>query len=257
MLNFNHKKVLITGASSGLGAALALALGKKGAHLALVARRQAKLKALANQINQAGGQAQVFPCDVANYQQVQTTYRQIKNKVGDIDLAFLNAGIGSQVLTQNLSVKEAKKVINTNYFGVLHWLEPLLKQMQPQNKGIIAITSSLASYRGLPGSGSYAASKAALAALIESCQIDLLATNIKLVLVMPYFMITEMSGLDQPRNLKIWSSAEKAAHVIISGIAKGKQEIIFPWHFHLFMYFMKIIPLPVYRLFWKIIKRGG
>lgn len=257
MFDFNHKKVLITGASSGLGAALALTLSKKGVCLVLVARRQAKLKALANQINQAGGQAKVFPCDVTNYQQVQTTYRQIKNRVGNIDLAFLNAGIGSQTLTQNLSVKETEKVMNTNYFGVVNWLEPLLREMQSHNKGIIAITSSLASYRGLPSSGSYAASKAALTALIESCQIDLLATKIKLVLIMPYFMITEMSGLDQPRNLIIWSSAQKAANVIINGIAKGKQEIIFPWHFHLFMYFMKIIPLPVYRLFWKIIRRGG
>ncbi len=257
MLDFNRKKILITGASSGLGAALALALGEKGAHLALVARSQKRLKHLANQINKAGGHAKVFPCDVSNYQRVQTTYRQIKNKVGNIDLAFLNAGIGSQTLTQNLLVKEAEKVINTNYFGVVNWLEPLLKQMQLQNKGIIAITSSLASYRGLPGSGSYAASKAALTALIESCQIDLLATNIKLVLILPYFMITEMSGLNTPRNLKIWFSAKKAAHFIISGIAKGKQEIIFPWHFHIFMYFMKIMPLSVYRLVWKIIRRGG
>lgn len=257
MFDFNRKKVLITGASSGLGAALALALSKKGAYLVLIARRQAKLKSLASHINQAGGQAKIFPCDVADYQQVKTTYRQLKNKVGAIDVAFLNAGIGSQTLAQNLSVKEVKSVMNTNYFGVVNWLEPLLKQMQPQNKGIIVITSSLAAYRGLPGSGSYAASKAALTTLIESCQIDLLATKIKLILIMPYFMITEMSGLDQPRNLKIWTSAQKAARVIINGIAQGKQEIIFPWHFHLFMYIMKIIPLPIYRLFWKIIRRGG
>lgn len=250
MFNFRNKKILITGASSGIGAALAIGLAKKGADLALVARREEKLRDL-------GIKAKIYVCDVSQQKQVAGVYKRIKKDFGKIDMAFLNAGVGSNNLTQNIDAKEVKKIMEVNFLGVIYWLDPLLKEMQVRNEGIIAITSSLAAYRGLPGGASYNASKAALSAFIESAQIDLLATKIKLVLILPYFMITEMSGLDKKRNLKIWTTAGKAADIIIKSVESGKQEIIFPWHFHLFMYFMKIIPLSWYRLFWKIVRRGG
>lgn len=257
MLVFKDKITLITGASSGLGAALAFALSQKGANVILVARRKEKLREISTEIKKSGGKAKIFSCDVNDYFAVKKTYQRIKKELGQVNIAFLNAGIGSNTFAQNMSVAEVKKIMNTNFFGVINWLEFLLKDMQIRNRGTVVVTSSLASYRGLPSSGSYSASKAALSSLIESYQIDLLATKIKLILVSPYFMITEMTGVNKKRNPFIWITAQKAAKTIIKGVEKEKVHIVFPWHFHFFMYILKIMPLSFYQLFWKIVKRGG
>lgn len=257
MLNFKEKIILITGASSGLGEALACNLVTEKAIVLLVARRSRKLAKICQKINKNKTKAFYFIADVTSQKQVKEVYEKIIKKFGRIDIAFLNAGIGDNSLVQNLDAGRVEKIIRVNFMGVIYWLDVLLKEMQIANKGLIVITSSLAAFKGLPGAAAYNASKAALNAFIESAQIDLLATGIKVVNLMPYFLITEMTGADTQRNPRIWTSSDKAAKLIIAKLKKGRQEIIFPRFFHLFMYFFKIIPGSWYRLFWKILRRGG
>lgn len=252
MFDFKRKKVLITGASSGLGAQLALKLADSGAVVTLVARRRNELSKLCQRIKKKGGRAKYFCCDVADYNRVAKTSKL----AGTQDVAFLNAGIPSGQLVQNLKAAEVRRVMDVNFLGVVNWLEPLLASMQKKNSGTIVITSSLAAWRGLPASASYAASKAALSTFIESAQIDLLATKVKIIHLLPYFMITQMSG-SQKKNNKIWLTADRAAEIILEGVKKGKQDIIFPWHFRTLMYVFRLLPYSWYRGFFKIVRRGG
>ena len=248
---------MVTGASSGIGRALCLELAKRKCRIAMIARRRERLMKLAEEIHSLGGFGLPVACDVSNRDAVSAAYKKINQELGSIFIAFLNAGIGSSVIGQNANSEEIERIIRTNFLGVVYWLDYLLPHMQKKNKGIIVATSSLASYRGLPGSGSYSASKAALTSLFESYQIDFLATNIRFVIVTPYFVATEMTGVSDVDKRRLWHSSEEAARKIITGVEKGKYHIAFPLSFRLFMYFMRVLPLSVYRSFWKMAKREG
>lgn len=257
VLNLRDENVLVTGASSGIGRALCLELAKRKCCIAMVARRRERLMKLADEMHSLGGEGLPIVCDVSDRNAVSAGHEEIKEKLGDIYIAFLNAGVGSSVIAQNANSRETEHVMRINFFGVVYWLDYLLPHMQKKNKGIIVATSSLASYRGLPGSSSYSASKAALTSLFESYQIDFLATNIRFVIVTPYFVATEMTGVSDVDKGRLWHSSEEAARKIITGVEKGKYHIAFPLSFRLFMYFMRVLPLSVYRSFWKMAKRGG
>ena len=249
--------VLVTGASSGIGRALCLKLAKLKCRIALIARREKELVSLAQEVESLGGFGLPVVCDIADPESVARAYTIVRNELGDVTAAFLNAGIGSAVIGQNAQSAETVRVMSVNYFGMVYWLDHLLPSMQKTNKGLIVTISSLASYRGLPASGSYSASKAAVTTLFESYQIDFLATNIRFVNVSPYFVASEMSGVADDDARGIWSSSGKAASEIINGIENGKTYIAFPWVFRFFMYFLRILPVSIYRLFWKLAKRGG
>lgn len=252
-----NENVIVTGASSGIGRSICLELAKRRCRIAMVARREERLVSLAEEVDAMGGLALPIVCDVSDRQAVSVAYKKIHHELGEIYTAFLNAGIGSSVIAQNASSQEIERVMEINFFGAVYWLDHLLPHMQKQNKGLIVATSSLASYRGLPGSGSYSASKAALTSLFESYQIDFMATNIRFVIVSPYFVVSEMSGVRDENKGKLWCSSKEAAKKILDGVEKGKYHIVFPFHFRLFMYLMKMLPNQLYRLFWKIAKRGG
>ncbi|RMF90315.1 MAG: SDR family oxidoreductase [Nitrospinota bacterium] len=249
--------VLITGASSGIGEALAYALAVPNRQIALVARRKERLEKVAQAIRDRGGEPLVLACDVGDPRAVQEAASRLRQTLGTIDIAFLNAGIGSRGIAQNLTSAEAEQVMRVNYLGVVYWLDQLLPDMQKHNRGTIVVTSSLAAYRALPGCGTYCAAKSAVSALIESYQIDLLATNVHLVLVTPYFVETEMTGFDPYRSRRVWMSAADAAQRILQGVEAGKHHIAFPWHFRCFMTGLSLLPLPLYRMFWRLVRRGG
>lgn len=252
-----NEVVLVTGASSGIGRALCLELAKLRCRIALIARRKKELVALAAEVRSLGGFGLPVVCDVTDRESVARAYATVKEELGEVTTAFLNAGIGSAVIGQNARSDETIRVMSVNYFGMVYWLDHLLPFMQKTNQGLIVAISSLASYRGLPGSGSYAASKAAVTTLFESYQIDFLATNIRFVNVSPYFVASEMSGVADNEAQGIWSSSGEAANAIINGIQNGKAYIAFPWVFRAFMYFLRILPISLYRLFWRLAKRGG
>jgi short-subunit dehydrogenase len=255
--NLTKKTVLITGASSGLGEALAYGFAKKKCKLILIARRSDKLKEISKKINKLGSKAVCFQLDIANEQAVERSISNLLKETGFIDILILNAGIGEAQLAQNFSLKSMKKIFATNLFGNLHIMEKCLPLMQRANKGIIVGISSLASYKGMPASGIYSASKAAFSSFMQSAQIDLLATNIDLIEVDPYFIATEMTNKKLSRSNILWSTSTDAAKKIIQGIEKGKNEIAFPYLFKMFLYFFKVIPAKWWLFFWKVIKRGG
>jgi short-subunit dehydrogenase len=220
--------ILITGASSGIGAALAEHLGRYGGKIALVARREQELREVAERVRAAGGRALPLAGDVTDAASVARTHEEILSAQGPVDVAFLNAGMGDVTSVTHFKADRVKRLFEVNVFGVVHWLEVLFPSMVGRGRGIIAGTSSLAAARGVPGTGAYAASKAALSSLLESLRVEAQQHGVQIVTVEPGFVRSPMTD----RNtfpMPFLMEAAEAARVVAEGVAEGQRVIRFPW----------------------------
>src|ERR1700749_1739605 len=160
--DWKERVVLITGASSGIGRALALELGKRGARLGLTARRAEELSKVAEEVSRAGGQALVLPADVRSAEEINKVAERVREKWGRVDVLIANAGMSTTTAGAQLDAAEAGDVITINVIGVVNSVASVLPDMLKRGEGHLVAISSLASYRGLPKSGAYSASKAAV-----------------------------------------------------------------------------------------------
>lgn len=235
------QNILITGASSGIGAALAKAYATTDARLFLTGRNEQRLSEIAKQCALLGAAVEQKMIDVVNHEELRAWVSAIDN-IHPIDLVIANAGIGGNIglnCLENFSV--VLEVINTNTLGAIATIEPLLHTMKARNKGNIVFISSLASFYGLPQSPIYSASKAALNVYAEGIRIKLAKTNIKVTVVYPGFVESAMSDqVKEPKPFLI--SAEKAAYIILKGIKNNKKKILFPRRLYYLMSLIKFIP---------------
>jgi len=249
-MTFNNKTVLITGASSGIGKAVGEKLLQINCNLILTARRNDIIENWVNKLENKKANILILKNDVINKSNVAQTFAKITEEFGNIDVAILNSGIGKNVTTQNFSLQIAEDIINTNFLGVVYWIEQLLPNMMKNKSGIIAPVSSLADNRGYSGSGFYCASKAALSIFAEGLSIDLAKFGIKVITIKPGFVKTPMT--DQNKfKMPFMISAEKAAEKIIAGIKKEKNIIQFPFPTVLGAKIIGMLPNWVYRLIAK------
>ena len=249
-MTFNNKTVLITGASSGIGKAVGEKLLQINCNLILTARRNDIIENWVNKLENKKANILILKNDVINKSNVAQTFAKITEEFGNIDVAILNSGIGKNVTTQNFSSQIAEDIINTNFLGVVYWIEQLLPNMMKNKSGIIAPVSSLADNRGYSGSGFYCASKAALSIFAEGLSIDLAKFGIKVITIKPGFVKTKMT--DQNKfKMPFMISAEKAAEKIIAGIKKEKSIIQFPFPTVLGAKIIGMLPNWVYRLIAK------
>jgi len=249
-MTFNNKTVLITGASSGIGKAVGEKLLQINCNLILTARRNDIIENWVNKLENKKANILILKNDVINKSNVAQTFAKITEEFGNIDVAILNSGIGKNVTTQNFSSQIAEDIINTNFLGVVYWIEQLLPNMMKNKSGIIAPVSSLADNRGYSGSGFYCASKAALSIFAEGLSIDLAKFGIKVITIKPGFVKTPMT--DQNKfKMPFMISAEKAAEKIIAGIKKEKNIIQFPFPTVLGAKIIGMLPNWVYRLIAK------
>ena len=156
------KVTVITGASSGIGAALAKQLAAEGQCIALVARRRQKLDELVQTIQKTGGTAFAFAADVSDPAQVSHVFQEIADQLGEVGTLIANAGIGDPTPAHRFRSDVFEKIIRVNLFGVAYCVEAVLPQMLERGAGHIVGVGSLAGYRGLPGASAYCASKAGL-----------------------------------------------------------------------------------------------
>jgi len=249
-MTFNNKTVLITGASSGIGKAVGEKLLQINCNLILTARRNDIIENWVNKLENKKANILILKNDVINKSNVAQTFAKITEEFGNIDVAILNSGIGKNVTTQNFSSQIAEDIINTNFLGVVYWIEQLLPNMMKNKSGIIAPVSSLADNRGYSGSGFYCASKAALSIFAEGLSTDLAKFGIKVITIKPGFVKTPMT--DQNKfKMPFMISAKKAAEKIISGIEKEKTIIQFPFPTVLGAKIIGMLPNWVYRLIAK------
>ena len=235
------KSVLITGASRGIGRALALEYSSKGASVVLLARNVDALRELTHEIKARGGTAYYQRCDVADIEQMRAAVAYAKKCLGRVDLAILNAGAGAPEWMDEFSTATLRGVYDANLFGLAHGLEFLIPLMRKQGGGVIAGVSSLADARGYPGSAAYCSSKAAASTLLESARIELHPFGIRVVNVRPGFVRTDMTAKNE-FYMPFLLETERAARIIRRRIAMGCSVVQFPLPVALATRFIRLLP---------------
>jgi len=245
MIELVNKTVLLTGASSGIGFALAHLLAREKVNLILIARRIDKLNELKLSLENYSSNILTFKCDITKKDEVQNAFEKIKNIFGFVDVAILNAGVGHRTKVTNYKSELAEDTFGVNVLGMIYWIEQLLPDYLKKKKGTIVGVSSLADNRGFAGSGFYSASKAAASIYLEGLRVELKKYNIKVITVKPGFVKTPMTDKNEfPMPMML--SAEKAAKKILRGIKREKRIIQFPLPIVLSSKIIGMLPGSVY-----------
>ncbi len=254
----SHKNILITGASAGIGAALAKRYASNPqVHLILLARNTQKLQSIITVCKKNGATVEYHSIDITEFTKLQTLISKIDSKT-PIDLIICNAGVTSSIGENGEaeSWDAICSIIDTNLYGVLASLNPLLSRMQQRKSGQIAIISSLAAYRGMPITPAYCASKAAVKSYGEALRGWLCEYNIKVNVICPGFVESELSAqFDGDKPMMI--SAEKAANIIYKGLAKNKANVSFPFPLDLGMWFLALLPSGISDWFMRLFSYGA
>ncbi|HZT47293.1 MAG TPA: SDR family NAD(P)-dependent oxidoreductase [Hyphomicrobiaceae bacterium] len=214
----------ITGASSGIGQALAIELARRGVKVAASARSAERLARLAG----AYPGIAPLPLDVRDGAAMAQAARSVAGTLGSLDLVVLNAGIWEPMSARNFSAAKAARSMAVNYLGVVNGVEAVLPLMLERGEGHIAMMASVAGYRGLGPTAAYGPSKAAVINLAETLHNDLAQRGVRVSVINPGYVETPMTSLNKfPMPFII--PAEDAARRIVRGLEKGRFEIAFPW----------------------------
>lgn len=226
-MTWSGTTVLITGASSGLGRALALALAQRGANLVVTARRAALLETLREETEALGVRCLAVAGDATRPEDVQAVLAAAFEAFGAVDTAVLNAGGGDASVMGEVDAAQVTWEMRKNYDTMVNYLCPLIDHMRERG-GTIAYTSSPAGFLGLPKSGPYSASKAAGRLLFDSCRVELAHTPIRFVTLFPGFVHTP--GLD-PDNVPVPAliiQPDRAVREILGALESGRERWMFP-----------------------------
>ena len=226
---WQDKVVLITGASSGIGEAIAIAVAARGAIVGLLARRADLLENVARRCRQAGGQARVFEADVSDAHSVRMHANALRGEFGHIDILIANAGIGGNDDSSRAIEPEAvKRIIDVNLMGAVNAVHAVLPEMLKRGSGQLIAISSLAGFRGLPGSAAYSASKAGMTALFESIRLDTLGSGVDVTIIQPGFIRTPLTS-GRTNKMPYLMELEDALPRFLTAIERKKKFAAFPW----------------------------
>lgn len=241
------RRVFITGASSGIGTALARHYAGTGAVLGLIARRKAALEELAAQLSTT---VQIYAVDVRDSAAMQAAAADFLAGHGCPDLVIANAGVSTGTLTEFAEDLAAfKDVFDINVVGMVNTFQPFIGAMRNAGRGSLAGIASVAGYRGLPGAAAYSASKAAAISYLESVRVELRASSIKVITICPGYIATPMTARN-PYPMPFMLSADDAARSIARIIGRGKTFAVIPWQMAIVARVLRVLPNWLYdRLF--------
>jgi short-subunit dehydrogenase len=243
----------VTGASSGIGRAVAEGLALRGFKVALSARSTVELEHICAQLNAQHKQpvAFAYPCDVTNQADVEAVIARVETEHMPVALAFLNAGVAPYTTAEMLDPAAFSQAFSVNVMGVVYGLAPLLNRMQARGRGQIAVNGSVAGYGGLPKAAAYGASKAAVIYLCETLRLECTTlrknggADITIQLVNPGFIETPLTQKnDFPMPFMI--TAARAAIQICDGFAMGGFEINTPKRLAWLLKAVNLLPYPLY-----------
>ena len=218
---------LVTGASSGIGRALALRLAKRGYDVAIAARRRPLLEEVAAEVKAAGGRALVVEIDIADAEATVTAVERAWDELGALDLVIANAGFGGDVHATKLTWADVAPIMRVDALGAMATLTAALPRMVTRGRGHLVGVSSLAGYRGLPTSAAYSAAKAALSIFLESLRVDLGPSGIAVTDVRPGFIATNATR-DATYPMPFLMQLEPAVDRILAGIDARDAVVAFP-----------------------------
>lgn len=233
---------LVTGASSGIGRATALALARAGADLALVARRRPVLEAVAEAIRALGRRALVLPADVTDPQAAQDAVQQTLDRLGRLDVLVANAGVYYRTPTPQLTLEVLQASLAVNFYGSVHFVLAALPHLLARRQGHIVLVTSMDAKKGIPPDGPYVAAKYALSGLGDVMRQELRPYGIGVTVVFPGRVDTPMIGdLEVP-----WISAkippEAVARAIVRAIRRRQPEVIVPFQARLLVWLQCLSP---------------
>lgn len=241
------QRVIITGASSGIGAALACHYAQRGAVLGLIARRSIELEKLAARL---AVPVRIYPADVRDAAALQAAAADFIARHGSPDIIIGNAGISLGTLTEFAEdVAAFQSVIDINVMGLVKTFQPFIVSMRAAGKGTLVGIASVAGYRGLPGAAAYSASKAAAISYLESLRVELRASGIKVITICPGYIATPMTA-SNPYPMPFLMNTDVAARKISSIIERGNTFEVIPWQMAVAARVLRALPNWLYdRLF--------
>jgi short-subunit dehydrogenase len=229
------RKAWIIGASSGIGAAVADELDRIGWQVVRSSRSQGEIR-----------------IDISNDESVFEAAKKYQDQYGDFDLVLVMAGFWQRMTAKKFDLEVFKEHNNTNTVGLARCVAAVLPEMISQNRGTFVGVSSVAGFRGLPGSSGYGPSKAAQINFLESLRADLVNTKVKVLTVSPGFVKTPMTDVNTfPMPFII--SAERAAKIIVKGLNKEINDIVFPAPMAIAMKLARLVPSSIWP---KLFKKG-
>lgn len=238
------RSILITGASSGLGEALAVAYAATGRMLALTGRNARRLDDVARHCQHLGAEVEAVTLDVSNRAAMTEWIGEVDRR-WHIDLAIANAGVsGGPGPTEQEDPQQARRIFDINLMGTLNTVEPLLAAMGARGRGQIALMSSLAAYRGMPGAPAYSASKAAVKHYGEALRPQMAKLGVKVNVICPGFVRTAMTDRN-PFPMPMLMEPDAAARRIVEALAANRPRIAFPLPMAFASWLLGLLPVGV------------
>ncbi|MDJ0852454.1 MAG: SDR family NAD(P)-dependent oxidoreductase [Myxococcota bacterium] len=231
--SFRGVRTFLTGASSGIGRALALRMGRDGARVALVARREKELLALAEEIRAAGGEALALPCDVAEREACEEACARAEAWLGGVDLLVNNAGYGRHRRLADHDVADIERLMRVNYLGAVYCIKALLPGMLERRRGWIVFMASVAGKIASPDESAYAASKFALVGLASALSLEVEDAGVHVLTVCPGVIRTpffddEALSRMPPVALGQMVEPETLVEAVVRALARGRHEVTHP-----------------------------
>ena len=235
--------VFLTGASSGIGEALARHYAAQGAVLGLAARRGEALQRLRDALP---GKSEAYALDVRDLAQLNAAAGDFMAKHGVPDLVIANAGVSHGTLTEQAEdIEVFREILDINVTGMVNTFHPFVSAMRVAGRGILAGVASVAGYRGLPGAGAYSASKAAAINYLESLRVELRGSGVRVATVCPGYIATPMTAKN-PYPMPFIIPADDFARRFARAIASGKDYAVIPWQMAIVAKLLRSLPNPVF-----------
>ena len=265
MANYlKDKRIVITGASSGIGEAMAREYAKMGAKVVMAARRSEELERIAAEIRNAGGSVAFAACDVTKEEECKHLMEVAVEAFGGIDVLICNAGLSMRALFDDCDLRVLHRLMDVNFWGTVNCTKYALKWLQ-QSKGSLVGISSVAGIHGLPGRTGYSASKYAMTGFLDTIRIENLKKGLHVMTACPGFTASNVrfsaltaDGTQQgetPRDEAKMMTPEEVAHIVAKGIQRRKRLCLMEWEGRGTHLLKKFFPALVDKLFYAVMSR--
>ena len=236
-------RVVITGASSGIGRALAAEYAHRGATLGLIARREQALQELVAELKV---QTALYPLDVRDAAGLARASEDFCARFGSPDVVIANAGVSAGTSTERSEDRAVlQEILDVNVMGLVNTFAPFLPALRAAGGGTLVGIASVAGFRGIPGSAAYSASKAAAITYLESLRVELRGSGISVVTISPGYIDTPMTSRN-PYPMPFMIPAHVAARRMVRAIARRRRHVVIPWQMAIVGAMLKVLPRALY-----------